>query len=138
MLAEVGTPGQRRRLLGIVGLSYALNGQLERAEKTLGELRGMLPGSAETGEVDDGWDCSMIEATLARQRGQRILAAAWYQAAARSMDHLTDQRDRAEALVGLIGTSDDPEPPRAELDELCLRSSAGITLTALERKQLAE
>jgi tetratricopeptide (TPR) repeat protein len=139
MLAEVGNPGQRRRLLGTIGLAYVLNGQLEAAEKTLGELRGMLPGflngTGET-EVDDDWDCSMIEATLARRRGQRTLAAAWYQAAARRMDGLTDQRDRAEALVGLIGTSDDPEPARAELDELCF--SAGITLTALERKQLAE
>jgi len=136
MLAEVGHPGQRRRLLGVIGLSYALNGQLEQAEKTLGELRGMLPSSSETGEFDDDWDCSMIEATLARMRGQRMLAAAWYQAATRAIDGLTDQRDRAEALVGVIGTSDDPEPARAELDELCF--SAGITLTALERKQLAE
>jgi hypothetical protein len=136
MLADVGNPGQRRRLLGVIGLSYALNGQLEQAEKTLGDLRGMLPGSTETAEFDDDWDCSIIEATLARMRGQRMLAAAWYQAAARAMDGLTDQRDRAEALVGLIGTSDDPEPARAELDELCF--SAGITLTALERKQLAE
>jgi predicted ATPase/transcriptional regulator with XRE-family HTH domain len=136
MLAEVGNPGQRRRLLGVIGLSYALNGQLEQAEKTLGELRGLLPGSTENGDVDDDWDCSMIEATLARKRGQRTLAAAWYQAAARPLGGMTDQRDRAEALVGLIGTSDDPEPARAELDELCF--SAGITLTALERKQLAE
>jgi predicted ATPase/transcriptional regulator with XRE-family HTH domain/tetratricopeptide (TPR) repeat protein len=136
MLAEVGSPAHRRRLLGLIGLSYASSGQLEQAEKTLGELRGMLPGSDRAGEVDDDWDCSMIEATLARRRGQRTLAAAWYQAAARSTGGLTDQRDRAEALVGLIATSDDPEPARAELDELCF--SAGITLTALERKQLAE
>lgn len=139
MLAEVGNPGQRRRVLGVLGHAYALNGQLEQAEKTLGELRGMLPGtlngSAEI-DVDDDWDCSMIEATLAHRRGQRTLAAAWYQAAARWNGGVADQRDRAEALVGLIGTSDDPEPARAELDELCF--SAGITLTALERKQLAE
>jgi len=134
MLVEVGHPVQRRRLLGVIGLSYALDGQLEAAEKTLGELRAMRPVSEETGEADDDWDCSMIEATLARRRGQRILAASWYAAAAAADDGLTDQRDIAEALVGLVGTSDDPGPVRAQLEELCF--SAGITLTPIERGQL--
>ncbi|WP_162907914.1 ATP-binding protein, partial [Allorhizocola rhizosphaerae] len=134
MLVELGHPNQRRRLHGVIGLSYALNGQLEAAEKTLGELRAMLTVSDETGEPDDDWDCSMIEATLARRRGQRTLAANWYAAAAEASDRLADQRDIAEALVGLICMSDDPEPARAQLDELCF--TAGITLTAWEQAQL--
>lgn len=134
MLAEVGHPNQRRRLLGVIGLSYALSEQFEAAEKVLGEVRAMLPVAEQTGEVSDDWDCSMIEATLARQRGQRTLAACWYAAAAQATDGLTDQRDIAEALVGLISTSDDPEAPRAQLDELCFH--AGITLTVLQRAQL--
>lgn len=152
MLAEVGDPGHRRRLLGVVGLSYALGGRLEEGEKVLAEIRAQLPdevfadrrpdgmpaaagaGAAGAGEGTpaEDWDCSMIEATLAGQRGQRMLAASWYAAAAGHGG--SDARDRAEALVGVIVTADDSDAARAQLAELC--ASAGIALTARERAQL--
>jgi tetratricopeptide (TPR) repeat protein len=147
MLAEVGDPGHRRRLLGVVGLSYALGGRLEEGEKVLAEIRAQLPdevsadrrpdglpATAEAGEgsLAEDWDCSMIEATLARQRGQRMLAASWYAAAAG--DGGSDPRDLAEALVGLIGTADDPQAAQAQLADLC--ESAGIALTVRERAQV--
>ena len=39
MLAEVGNPGERRRLVGVVGLAYAQGGRLDEAEKTLADIR---------------------------------------------------------------------------------------------------
>ncbi|MEV4413527.1 helix-turn-helix domain-containing protein [Catellatospora sp. NPDC049609] len=139
MLADVGNPGERRRLLGLVGLAYALGGRLEEAEKALADIRTQLPDEPEPDVVavmpEEDWDCAMIEATLAWQRGQRTLAASWYAAAARRSDGTTDQRDMAEALVGLAVTSDDPAPVRARLREL--QESTGIVLTARERELLA-
>src|SRR5581483_1778346 len=99
MLAEVGHPSQRRRLLGVLGLAYAGGGRLEKAEKVLSDLRGQLTDD-EVGTLSEDWDCAMIEAALALQRGQRLLAAAWYSAAA--SEKTDDPRDLAEALVGLV------------------------------------
>ncbi|HCU49962.1 MAG TPA: XRE family transcriptional regulator, partial [Micromonosporaceae bacterium] len=134
MLAEVGHPMQRRRLQGVLGLSYALGGRLDEAEKVLAGMRTQLPTAEERGP-DEDWDCAMVEATIASQRGQRLLAAAWYATAAQSNDGLSDLRDTAEALVGLVATSDAPGPARVQLDELCQR--AGITLTSRELALLA-
>jgi predicted ATPase/transcriptional regulator with XRE-family HTH domain len=156
MLAEVGRPGERRRLLGVIGLSHALAGQLDEAEKTLVELRSQLPDlkpgadpvaptgpgrSTEhssnlglpDGEPPDDWDCAMIEATLARQRGQLTLAAAWYEAATRASDG-NDLRDIAEALVGVVATGEDPAAARTTLRELC--DAMDFTLTERERAEL--
>jgi predicted ATPase/transcriptional regulator with XRE-family HTH domain len=133
MLAEVGHPGQRRRLLGVLGLAYALDERFEDAEKVLTDLRGQLTDQ-ETGTLLEDWDCAMIEATLARLRGQRLLAASWYAAAA--AEGTGDPRDLAEALVGLVATSDEPRAARARLDGVL--EQAGITLTAREQAILKE
>lgn len=127
MLAEIGNPTQRRRLQGVLGLSHALSGQLEEAEKVLVELRAPVDGDA-----GEDWDTTMIEATIASQRGEHLLAASWYAAAAQAGERGTDLRDVAEALVGVIATSDDPDPARIQLRELCDR--AGITLTPREQR----
>jgi predicted ATPase/transcriptional regulator with XRE-family HTH domain len=131
MLAEVGHPSQRRRLLGVLGLAYALDGRPEEAEKVLTDLRDQL-ADPETGTLAEDWDCAMIEATLAAQRGQRLLAASWYAAAA--TEDTGDPRDLAEALVGLVATADEPEAAQVRLDEVLDR--AGITLTAREQAML--
>jgi tetratricopeptide (TPR) repeat protein len=139
LLADVGHPGERRRLLGLIGLAYALAGRLEEAEKALTDIRTLLPEEAgaeiPAADPEEDWDCAMIEATLAWQRGQRTLAASWYAAAARQTDGLTDQRDMAEALVGLAVTSDDPASALARLREL--QESTGIVLTERERLLLS-
>ncbi len=139
LLAEIGNPGERRRLLGLIGLAYALGGRLEEAEKVLADIRSQLPDEQGAmlplAELDEDWDCAMIEATLARLRGQRTLAASWYAAAARQTDGLTDQRDLAEALVGLAATSDDPASALARLREL--QESTAIVLTERERELLS-
>jgi predicted ATPase/transcriptional regulator with XRE-family HTH domain len=131
MLAEVGHPGQRLRLLGVLGMAYALDGRFEDAEKVLADLRGQL-ADRETGTLAEDWDCAMIEATLARLRGQRLLANSWYAAAA--AENTGDPRDLAEALVGLVATSDEPQAAQARLEELLDR--AGITLTPREQDML--
>jgi predicted ATPase/transcriptional regulator with XRE-family HTH domain len=131
MLAEVGHPGQRRRLLGVLGMAYASGGRVEEAEKVLSDLRGLL-AEEESGELTEDWDCAMIEATLAVQRGQRLLAASWYAAA--TAVGTDDPRDLAEALVGLVATSDEPDSALARLEELLDR--VGITLTAREQAML--
>ena len=86
-------------------------------------------------EAED-WDCAMIEATVAAARGQRLLAATWFTAAAQGGEKTADIRDVAEALVGLVTVADDPAPALARLDELCVR--AGIVLTPRERALLPE
>jgi len=131
MLAEVGHPGQRRRLLGVLGMAYASGGRVEEAEKVLSDLRGLL-AEEESGELTEDWDCAMIEATLAVQRGQRLLAASWYAAA--TAVGTDDPRDLAESLVGLVATSDEPDSALARLEELLDR--VGITLTAREQAML--
>ncbi|WP_144119863.1 ATP-binding protein [Catellatospora sichuanensis] len=134
MLAEVGNPGERRRLVGVVGLAYAQGGRLEEAEKTLSDIRAVLleepgPGVDVPGatEPEEDWHCAMIEATVAWQRGHRTLAASWFAAAARLTSGLNDRRDMMEALVGLAATSDEPAEVVTRLYEL--RDSTGISLT---------
>ncbi|WP_203909727.1 ATP-binding protein [Rhizocola hellebori] len=133
MLADVGHPGQRRRLQGLLGLSYAHSGRLDEAEKVLADLRSQLPPDLTGGEAED-WDCAMVEATIAAARGQRLLAATWFGAAVQGGERTADIRDVAEALVGLAMTADDPAPALARLDELCRRS--GIVLTPREQAML--
>jgi predicted ATPase/transcriptional regulator with XRE-family HTH domain len=135
LLAEVGHPGQRRRLQGTLGLSLAQGGCLEDAEKVLADMRGANVTEPDNGMGED-WDTTMIEATLAVQRGQHLLAASWYADAAVAGERGTDLRDVAEALVGVICTSDEPEAARRQLTDLCLR--AGITLTSRELALLAK
>ncbi len=134
MLAEVGNPGQRRRLRGLLGLAYAHGGRLDEAEKVLADLRSLLSPEEMIAPEAENWDCAMIEATVAAARGQRLLAATWFAAAVSGGERTGDVRDIAEALVGLITVSDDPEPARARLNELCKR--AGIVLTPRERALL--
>jgi hypothetical protein len=136
MLADVGHPGQRRRLQGLLGLSYAQSGRLDEAEKVLADLRSQLSSSEFDSPEAEDWDCAMIEATVAAARGQRLLAATWFTAAAQGGEKSADVRDVAEALVGLVTTADDPAPALARLDELCRR--AGIVLTPRERALLPE
>ncbi|MDI1464177.1 helix-turn-helix domain-containing protein [Catellatospora sp. KI3] len=138
MLAEAGDPSiHRRRVLGVVGLSYALDKRLPEAEKLLAEIRAQLGGppvaESDSAEPGEDWHCAMIEATLAEQRGHRTLAAAWYAAAARR-DGGPDLRDVAEALVGLVRTGADQEEALSRLWRLC--ESSGIVLTEWQRAQI--
>jgi hypothetical protein len=100
----------------------------------LADLRSQLPSTELDSPEAEDWDCAMIEATVAAARGQRLLAATWFSAAVQGGEKTGDVRDVAEALVGLVTVSDDPEPALVRLDELCER--AGIVLTPRERALL--
>ncbi|MFY1688980.1 ATP-binding protein [Plantactinospora sp. WMMB782] len=119
-LADLGDPGHRRRALGTVGLALTQDGRLDEAAAVLAELRARKAGEAGPAELesepsrpdeipprDDGI-CALIEANLATQRGDREWAAEWYAAAVRACEGSRDLRDVAEALVGLVASTDDP------------------------------
>ncbi|GIG89159.1 ATP-binding protein [Plantactinospora endophytica] len=146
-LAELGDPGHRRRALGTVGLALAEDGRIDEATAVLAELRsrkagdGAGPAELESGlprtdEItprDDGI-CALIEASLAVQRGDREWAAEWYAAAVQACARSRDLRDVAEALVGLVASTDDPTAraaARTRLDQVC--REGGITLLPRER-----
>jgi tetratricopeptide (TPR) repeat protein len=168
LLEELGDPGHRRRVLGTVGLALAQAGRVEEASEVLAELRasattwneatvlgtGMVEPEAVAGAVvagtgaasaasaaslvqDDGASAS-IEATIALHRGDRELAAEWFTVAAHAYTGKHDLRDVAEALVGVVASTDDPSA-RARalrwLDSVC--QEGGITLVARERELLA-
>ncbi|MEO3746815.1 helix-turn-helix domain-containing protein [Plantactinospora sp. B5E13] len=149
-LADLGDPGHRRRALGTVGLALAEDGRIDEAGAVLAELRARKdpdggPGTpelivgrpAEEPTPPDEGICALIEAVLAVQRGDREWAAEWYAAAAQSSAGARDLRDVAEALVGVVATTDDPAAranARKLLDQVCLEG--GITLLPRERAML--
>jgi len=147
-LADLGDPGHRRRVLGTVGLALAQDGQLDEAAAVLAELRArkVPPRGGGLAEPDpsrvpadealpreDGI-CALIEANLAMQRGDREWAAEWFAAAAQSSAGSRDLRDVAEALVGMVASTDDPTARAAAVRRLVQVCQEGeIVLLPRER-----
>ncbi|MGC4859973.1 ATP-binding protein [Micromonospora sp. DT41] len=148
-LFELGDPGQRRRVLGTVGLALAQDGRAVEAAEVLAELRtgvseamlaapgrrwGQRAGPPRPRSEDAvlSWGgpeagiCALIEGNLALHRGDRELAAEWF-AAAVEAGH--DRRDVVEALVGLAASTADPAV-LDRLDRVCAES--GIRLLPQE------
>ncbi|MFG2056395.1 ATP-binding protein [Micromonospora sp. NPDC048930] len=144
-LAELGDPGQRRRALGTVGLALAEEGRAAEALAVVAELRpalavprqrssaGVTPAEeARTRRPEDAV-CALIEGQLALRRGDRELAAEWFEAAAAAAVEGRDRRDLIEALVGLAASTAD----MAVLDRLDrARRSSGISLLPREEELL--
>ncbi|SCL68543.1 Predicted ATPase [Micromonospora eburnea] len=153
-LVELGDPGDRRRVLGTVGLALAQDGRAAEALAVAAELRPTLPvpgqrppsggggveqpgagpAGEEPGRRPEDAVCALIEGHLALHRGDRELATEWYAAAA---DAATgggrNRRDVIEALVGLAVSTVD----LAVLDRLDrARRSSGIGLLPREEDLL--
>lgn len=144
-LAELGDPGQRRRALGTVGLALAEEGRAAEALEVVAELRAAVPvpgqrspagaGPAEAVRARRPEDavCALIEGQLALRRGDRELAAEWFEAAAAAAVDGRDRRDLIEALVGLAATTAEV----TVLDRLDrARRSSGIRLLPREEELL--
>lgn len=128
-VVELGDPGHRRRLLCTIGLALARGGRLDEAGAVLTELRGESTAVSR----EDGV-CAVIEATIALQRGDREVAAQWFSVAAQQYAGNRDLRDVAEALVGLVASTDDRDARAAVLDWLVqVCREGGITLLPRER-----
>lgn len=165
-LSDDGDPTHRRQVLGTVGLALAQDGRLAEASAVLAELRmntvspvtsADVRSSGEAldtgrplvddrGGVEDG-TCALIEAILAVQRADREWAVEWFAAAASAYTDGRDLRGAAEALVGLVVTTDDPEARTAllaRIDQVCREGSItllpreGALLGALASTALAE
>ncbi|MEU2615070.1 helix-turn-helix domain-containing protein [Micromonospora sp. NPDC007271] len=149
-LAELGDPGQRRRVLGMVGLALAQDGRSVEALAVVAELRPTptVPGQRQrsgvegadqpgagdepTGRPEDAV-CALIEGHLALYRGDRELATEWFAAAAEAATDGRNRRDVIEALVGLAASTAD----LAVLDRLDrARRSTGISLLPREEALL--
>lgn len=141
LLAELGDPSHRRRLLTTIGLALAESAappaaelsreapELDAAERILAELRA----SVDDPIIEDA-ACAMVEAAVAAARGHRALASSWYAAAADAYAGRHDLRDVAQALVGLVANSDDPDERKAALERLSeLLASTGMALTSREQ-----
>ncbi|MBB5871048.1 putative ATPase/transcriptional regulator with XRE-family HTH domain [Allocatelliglobosispora scoriae] len=129
LLVGLGDPGHHRRVLATIGQAQAQAGDHAEAEATLAELR-VLVGQATAAE--DG-PCAVVEAAIAFARGQRALAAAWYSAAADAFAGQHDLRDVAQALVGLVASTDDPAERAAARSRLdVVLREGGLTLTPME------
>ncbi|MCW3842420.1 helix-turn-helix domain-containing protein [Micromonospora yasonensis] len=141
-LAELGDPGQRRRVLGTVGLALAEEGRAAEALAVVAELRPALSvpgqwlpagmGSAEGARARRPEDtvCALIEGQVALRRNDRELAAEWFEAAAATA---VDGRDLIEALVGLAASTADVAV-LGRLDRA--RRSSGISLLPREEELL--
>jgi len=129
LLTELGDPSHRRRVLTTIGLALAEAGDPGEAERILAELRA----SVDDPDSEDA-ACAVVEAAIAAARGQRTLAASWYAAAADAYAGRHDLRDVAQALVGLVATTDDPAEHKAALDRLAdLIAVTGMSLTSREQ-----
>ena len=135
-LEKLGDPGHRARVLGTIGLALALADRPDESFAVLTQLRaGVVP--AEGGDAvatDVQGPSAMIEATLAARRGDRVLAAEWFDVAVQAYAGGRDLRDVAEALVGLASVSDGAAARMMvveRLDAVC--EEGGITLLAGER-----
>ncbi|MEJ3742311.1 helix-turn-helix domain-containing protein [Actinomycetes bacterium KLBMP 9797] len=128
-LAELGDPGHRRRVLGTIGLALAQSGRHDEAGEVLAEMRKQAGDSA-----SDNGEVASIEATLALERGDRELAAEWFTVAAQAYANNRDLRDVAEALVGLVASTDEPNARVTAQDWLAsVCKEGGITLLPRER-----
>ncbi|SCG49524.1 ATP-binding protein [Micromonospora inositola] len=146
VLAELGDPGHRRRVLGTVGLALAQDGRAAEALEVVAELRSgtadsPVPGQrrpprgagvAAAGRPEDAV-CALIEGNLALYQGDRELAAEWFAAAAEAGADGQDRRDVVEALVGLAASTADVTV-LARLDEV--RRAGGISLLPQEESLL--
>ncbi|MEN3304775.1 MAG: hypothetical protein V7603_977 [Micromonosporaceae bacterium] len=124
LLEELGDPGHRRRVLGIIGLARAQAGQVVSARIALEDL-------------NDSGIAALIEAYVALAEGDRVAATGRFAEAAQALAGRHDVRDVVEALVGVASSTDDPQRRvrvLAELDGLCTRS--GVSLLARERAVL--
>ncbi|NUR71942.1 MAG: helix-turn-helix domain-containing protein [Hamadaea sp.] len=131
LLAEVGDPSHRRRVLTTIALAHAENGDVAEAERILAELRATAPPETEDPA------CAVVEAAIALARGHRRLASSWYAAAADAYEGGHDLRDVVQALVGLVAASDDPAERQRARDRVdALVKTTGFTLTARERALL--
>lgn len=144
-LAEQGDPGQRRRVLGTVGLALAEEGRTAEALEVVAELRRALPVPGQRSPVGVGQAgpdrarrpahtvCALIEGQLALRRGDRELAAEWFEAAAATAVEGRDRRDLIEALVWLAASTADV----AVLDRVDrARRSSGVSLLPREEELL--
>lgn len=144
-LAEQGDPGQRRRVLGTVGLALAEEGRTAEALEVVAELRrvlpvpeqrppvGVSPAGPDRARRPEDTVCALIEGQLALRRGDRELAAEWFEAAAAGAVDGRDRRDLIEALVWLAASTADV----AVLDRLDrVRGSSGISLLPREEELL--
>ncbi|HEX7743878.1 MAG TPA: helix-turn-helix domain-containing protein [Micromonosporaceae bacterium] len=145
-LAGLGDPGHRIRVLGTVGLALAQDGRLAEAEAVLRELRATSGGAAPDDTGRDGTGREMagerqgqgpyaaIEATIALRRGDRDLAAEWFGVAAQAYAGTRDLRDVAEALVGLVASTEEPIARAAVVDRLVrVCRAGGMTLLPTEQ-----
>jgi hypothetical protein len=128
LLEDLGDPGHRRRVSGIIGLAYAQSGRLEEAAEVLAELKDG-PTDGVTAPIE-GW--------LAWHRGARELAAEWFAAAASASAGRYDAREPVEAFVGLAASCPDADLSGVlrHLAEVCRKS--GITLLPHEEALLRE
>jgi predicted ATPase/DNA-binding XRE family transcriptional regulator len=164
-LGELGDRGHRRRALATVGQALAALARVADAERVLARLRAddEVRRPVATGEADDAGPprplgpaaeamCAMIEARLAMVRGEAVVAAEWFTAAATALrgagsDH-SSRRDLVEALVELAACLGElaNEPPAgpavqrrgevvAELERVC--REGGFALLERERSLLS-
>jgi predicted ATPase/transcriptional regulator with XRE-family HTH domain len=177
-LDELGDRSHRLRALATVGQALAAQGRVPDAERVLARLRAdappaagldpmagaswlpQVPGSVQAGPGRGAAEAMVaaIEARLATARGEPVVAAEWWSAAAaalrgergvgavpggaglggRAADH-GYRRGLVEALAELAACLPDPTPERdevlAELAKVC--SDGGFTLLDRERALLS-
>jgi len=124
-LEEYGDPGQRKRVLGTVGLALVRSGRSAEARAVLAELGGEA-------------QAVLIEAYLDHAAGDRARAAQRFLAAAQALDGQHDARDVVEALVGAVASTEDPQRRArllGRLGDACRRT--GCTLLPTEAAWLA-
>jgi predicted ATPase/DNA-binding XRE family transcriptional regulator len=130
---EVGNAGS-----GEAG--YAWSGEAGKAvERAVTAGTGAVSAAPLDRLVRDDGASAAIEATIALQRGDRELAAEWFTVAAYAYTGKHDLRDVAEALVGVVASTDDPAARTRALrwlDSVC--QEGGITLLPRERGLIAE
>ncbi|GIJ27769.1 XRE family transcriptional regulator [Micromonospora qiuiae] len=120
-LADLSPPGQRRRVLGTLGLALAQDGRAVEAARVLVELRPL------------GATGALVEGHLALHRGDREVAAEWFAAAAETVGADRTRRTVVEALVGLAVSTSDPTVLE-RLDLVCRET--GIRLLRPEEELL--
>jgi predicted ATPase/DNA-binding XRE family transcriptional regulator len=123
LLERLGDPRHTRRVLGIIALAQAQDGQSEAARVTLAQL------------APDGTS-ALVEAYLALADGDRAAAAEWFASAEQELTGQADVRDVVEALVGLASCATGARRAQAldRLTELCARSA--VTLLPAEQALL--
>jgi predicted ATPase/DNA-binding XRE family transcriptional regulator len=134
-LAELGDPGQRRCALGILAQSLAALGRCGEAERVLARLRAdPQPAGGAAAAA-----CAAVEARLALARGDRVVAAEWFTAAAAALRAGGDLRALLEALVELSACLADRQRREQVLLELAgLCQERGFVLLERERAQLGD